>query len=450
MDNLIKPPVIRISKARKELLAAYADSAGCLYGVLSISEFVEVFNHYEDEKTNEQEVKLALQRYSKIKPDDIEYSLYKDFITGPSLQPDEFDEDEESLHGLRNEQKGKPRYMPIKEEFPRYADSTYFEPKKPYVDLKTYILKNKLHDKEGLDGIDGDLIDLHEMIQHNIEPTMLLQYFINEGCAFHNIDVINEFMQILMTVHNNTRMYENNGFTPNELRKIYDDQRPKEPVIHFPKKVGRNDPCPCGSGKKFKRCCSIIEASGAAQLSYSERKLFYDTWYRLLDYVNRKLRVVNYKFSLSYPDYHDETLLHKIRDRLWESPELIGEFISDSGSNGNLDGEEISLLHSWENRHIKGQFALVKYAPDAAILMQIEEDTESMLYAVKGMTASIAETMHRKLPVMLETVLLPFKDKIIYDSFMASRDVQFGNWITDMFEGEYTKLEQKNGIITKL
>src|SRR5947209_120182 len=23
-------------------------------------------------------------------------------------------------------------------------------------------------------------------------------------------------------------------------------------------KVGRNDPCPCGSGKKFKRCCSDV------------------------------------------------------------------------------------------------------------------------------------------------------------------------------------------------
>jgi uncharacterized protein YecA (UPF0149 family) len=22
-----------------------------------------------------------------------------------------------------------------------------------------------------------------------------------------------------------------------------------------PEKVGRNDPCPCGSGKKFKKCC---------------------------------------------------------------------------------------------------------------------------------------------------------------------------------------------------
>jgi SWIM/SEC-C metal-binding protein len=24
---------------------------------------------------------------------------------------------------------------------------------------------------------------------------------------------------------------------------------------HAEKKVGRNDPCPCGSGKKYKKCC---------------------------------------------------------------------------------------------------------------------------------------------------------------------------------------------------
>lgn len=23
-------------------------------------------------------------------------------------------------------------------------------------------------------------------------------------------------------------------------------------------KIGRNDPCPCGSGKKFKRCCLLV------------------------------------------------------------------------------------------------------------------------------------------------------------------------------------------------
>ncbi len=29
----------------------------------------------------------------------------------------------------------------------------------------------------------------------------------------------------------------------------------KEPVKRSSKKVKRNDPCPCGSGKKYKRCC---------------------------------------------------------------------------------------------------------------------------------------------------------------------------------------------------
>jgi uncharacterized protein YecA (UPF0149 family) len=28
-----------------------------------------------------------------------------------------------------------------------------------------------------------------------------------------------------------------------------------EPVINPWRHVGRNDPCPCGSGKKAKRCC---------------------------------------------------------------------------------------------------------------------------------------------------------------------------------------------------
>ena len=30
---------------------------------------------------------------------------------------------------------------------------------------------------------------------------------------------------------------------------------PLEPIRNFGHKVGRNDPCPCGSGKKFKNCC---------------------------------------------------------------------------------------------------------------------------------------------------------------------------------------------------
>jgi len=32
-----------------------------------------------------------------------------------------------------------------------------------------------------------------------------------------------------------------------------------KPFVHTTPKVGRNDPCPCGSGKKYKKCCGKSE-----------------------------------------------------------------------------------------------------------------------------------------------------------------------------------------------
>jgi preprotein translocase subunit SecA len=34
---------------------------------------------------------------------------------------------------------------------------------------------------------------------------------------------------------------------------------PQAPIIREGRKVGRNDPCPCGSGKKFKSCHGVLE-----------------------------------------------------------------------------------------------------------------------------------------------------------------------------------------------
>lgn len=60
------------------------------------------------------------------------------------------------------------------------------------------------------------------------------------------------------------RKWSNRGFTDKELgRKKADikvimapEQIVKTAQISKPqKKIGRNDPCPCGSGKKYKKCC---------------------------------------------------------------------------------------------------------------------------------------------------------------------------------------------------
>ena len=35
------------------------------------------------------------------------------------------------------------------------------------------------------------------------------------------------------------------------------EQHHVETVVHEGPKIGRNDPCPCGSGKKYKKCCGV-------------------------------------------------------------------------------------------------------------------------------------------------------------------------------------------------
>ncbi len=47
--------------------------------------------------------------------------------------------------------------------------------------------------------------------------------------------------------------------TLNEWRLTNDDPANMPPAFYAPPatKVGRNDPCPCGSGKKYKKCCAI-------------------------------------------------------------------------------------------------------------------------------------------------------------------------------------------------
>ena len=43
-------------------------------------------------------------------------------------------------------------------------------------------------------------------------------------------------------------------FTEEQKKELYKEQKKSGTVVKGPK-IGRNDPCPCGSGKKYKHCC---------------------------------------------------------------------------------------------------------------------------------------------------------------------------------------------------
>lgn len=46
--------------------------------------------------------------------------------------------------------------------------------------------------------------------------------------------------------------------TQERKKELYKEQRNAGTVIKT-EKIGRNDPCPCGSGKKYKKCCGRDE-----------------------------------------------------------------------------------------------------------------------------------------------------------------------------------------------
>ena len=82
------------------------------------------------------------------------------------------------------------------------------------------------------------------------------------------MDIINEFLGTSYTYEELIKKYKSDYlenriyssatvlFCSKAFSEIFDyisEPQPQKPVIT--QKVGRNDPCPCGSGKKFKNCC---------------------------------------------------------------------------------------------------------------------------------------------------------------------------------------------------
>lgn len=69
-----------------------------------------------------------------------------------------------------------------------------------------------------------------------------------------------DFEKLLFNMHDAKAEWlygleEWNGIFDKEKQKEIEKQYKKSKTVVKEEKVGRNDPCPCGSGKKYKKCC---------------------------------------------------------------------------------------------------------------------------------------------------------------------------------------------------
>jgi hypothetical protein len=128
----------------------------------------------------------------------------------------------------------------------------------------------------------------------------------------------------------------------------------------MPTKIGVNDSCPCGSGKKYKKCCrlknivdvgpevTVQTSSGIKHISFGEvqtqngrvvHELGNDVMYRVLETQNKYVQVMQY--------IHTYTT---IRDTL--STEIYGSLIRLS---------HFWITHDIENTEIDGFFKIKEH-----------------------------------------------------------------------------------------
>jgi len=172
------------------------------------------------------------------------------FVHEVILEFDEFDL-------LLNKKKDKSHYIPNQNELLKYVDEDYFEKTKAYNKLLNYVKKNFFNGNQ--EKAEYLLEDIHDTLEADINMQRIFDIFNNQGISFNDMEQANEVIGMIMALANNIRIWENNGHTPHEIYEKFEKPNlkplPDKTSEMKKEKVGRNEPCPCGSGKKYKKCC---------------------------------------------------------------------------------------------------------------------------------------------------------------------------------------------------
>ncbi len=182
------------------------------------------------------------------------------------------------------------------------------------------------------------------------------------------------------------------------------------------------------------------------QVTFDEGKLFYDLYAALLSFVNGKLKVIPEQFS----DSKGYTALPPgkrivVRDALFLHRELLDQFIQENPVN--LSANKLAIIAGWKHAVI-GQFYIFRYLSKYAIFLNTDEPKKA--YGVLALADPFEELVGPYLPRLIHAVLLPFKDKIIYDGLLSGHNITFGGGVKRRLNEEYKEVKEAFGIITSL
>ncbi len=179
-------------------------------------------------------------------------------------------------------------------------------------------------------------------------------------------------------------------------------------------------------------------------LDSSDVELFFTLHCGLLAHVNNALGICDRTDTIDELRDLDVDERVKIRNALYENIELVDLFAKENPFD--FSENELQIVSKW--RHfVRGKFIIVRYLKKHAAFLTA--DSPSRVYGVVALQDPLEDVLGPP-PAMAETVLLPFKDKIIYDGMLQGYRVSFGSGIRRRFSDQYQKSKAAHGIITSL
>ncbi|MDW0116100.1 SEC-C metal-binding domain-containing protein [Sporosarcina thermotolerans] len=232
----------QVELSSRDLILDYIVACTNLYGVVPQEKVREIYNGQNESVISSEMMKAMVTDLTTIE-------LLKNrhvHVEGLNFYHEAMDYVDEAP--LSGEIKGKPFYVPEKDKLLKYVKDAYFEQTPQQLGLGQLMMKDGFPARK----INSEIENLVGELSVTFSNVLSVFQAFASRLGLKDMAQINSYLHCVTEIANTTRLWENRGHTPNELFQLEKSNLRPLPSGY---KIGRNEPCPCGSGRKYKKCC---------------------------------------------------------------------------------------------------------------------------------------------------------------------------------------------------
>ena len=220
-----------------------------LYGAVKLSWAVELYNRRNVAAINELELAQFVKTDMRLV---CQSKIIEDYIVEETI----YALDKTNFKDFIEATTDREYYVPSDILLEKMYDERYYEPSIPIEKFKSYLKKTYNIEETLIEEIviAVTMITRVDCDRSGQTTEIILEEIANLGVEFKSLAEINEVVKHVVAITGCTRKWINKGFTNQELSPHTFDEKTGQKIKVID--IGRNAPCPCGSGKKYKKCCA--------------------------------------------------------------------------------------------------------------------------------------------------------------------------------------------------